>query len=142
MNAWGRTPTVYLAGSSAETERIERWASKLREAGVTPLCSWITAVAQSGGNPRDAPTKQRRLWAASNLTEVAQADAVWFLVPTYPAVTRGAWFEAGFAHAFAKQVLFSGDTKQSVFCALGAEYAEDEDAFQAVLGWVQAGGHV
>jgi hypothetical protein len=62
------------------------------------------------------------------LSEIDAADALWFLVPTSSAATRGAWFEAGYAYSNHKHLLFSGDTAQSVFCALGHEHTTDEQA--------------
>ena len=58
------------------------------------------------------------------------------LVPPVDAPTRGAWGESCYAHALARPLVFSGDTKQSVFCALGDEYESDEDAFSRALGLV------
>jgi nucleoside 2-deoxyribosyltransferase len=127
-----RSFAVYVAGS-AGVESIARVtaAIKLLQAnGFAVTCTWPEVVAQVGNaNPRDASTVERRGWSTQDLREIDDADAVWFLVPEPPLTTRGAWFEAGYAYASDKHLVFSGDTKQSVFCALGHECPGDITAF-------------
>jgi hypothetical protein len=130
-------PKVYVAASSAEIERAKRWRDRLRQAGVDAMASWIDSIEQAGAaNPDSWPPVQRRRVALECLSEAATALTVWFLVPpkAYPDLaTRGAWAEIGFAYGGARQLVFSGDTRQSVFCALGAEYSTDEEAFARIL---------
>lgn len=129
-------PRVYLAGASApgQMDRVSAWSSRLTESGADVVSTWPAHVAAAGsGNPRDAPTAQRRAWSGGDLRELGSAAVLWVLVPPAGVPTRGAWFEAGYAYAMAMAIVVSGDTKQSVFCALADEYQDDEDAFGMVL---------
>lgn len=135
-DALARSIRVYVAAAATETARVAAAIQLLREAGHVVTCTWpeVVAATPGGSNPRDASRHDRHGWSRQDLHEVCGAGVLWMLVPTLPAVTRGAWFEAGFAHACGKTLVFSGDTKQSVFCALGEEFADDMDAFKYITG--------
>lgn len=125
---------VYLAGSSGEIRRA-RTAYELLAAlpNVVVVSTWLDVIEKVGiANPSDASAAQRREWTVTDLAEVASADAVWFLVPSSSAPTRGAWAELGYAYALSKRILCSGATRQSIFCALGSEHAMDEGALEAI----------
>lgn len=130
---------VYVAASAApdQSDRVRAAIDALRAADITVTCTWpeIVAATPGGANPRAATDVDRAAWSAQDLKEIDAADAVWFLVPTPPATTRGAWFEVGYAHAKGKRVVFSGDTKQSVFCALGHEFVTDEAALLRLIAY-------
>lgn len=132
---------VYVAGSSAELNRVEHWTARLIAAGITVTSTWPANVRAVGSaNPRDATREQRAAWAMTCLRQVATAQLVWFLVPAVTAPTRGAWIEVGFmrglVHGVTRAVciISSGDTLQSIFCALGDEHETDEAAFAAIVG--------
>lgn len=137
---------VYVAGSSAELDRARTWRDRLVSAGVEVVSTWIeTVIAVGDANPREATTNARRVWSEDDLAQVSIADVFWLLAPEQP--TRGAWVELGFAHAtrlvepdarMAIRVIISGDTRQSIFCALGEEYATDEEAFAAIVEMARA----
>lgn len=125
---------MYLAASALEIARAKRVAKALSDGGVDPVATWISNVEAVGlDNPSDATKRNRYRWSASDLTEVSTCDVVLMLVPSPEAATRGAWFEMGFAFGCAKVLMFSGDTKQSVFCALGEEHDTDAEAVTAIL---------
>lgn len=125
---------VYLAGSALELHRARDCHSRLVQADITVVSTWIANIERVGSsNPRDATVSQRAAWAVNCLNEVARADIVWLLVPPTDQPTRGAWAEIGYAYGGAKTLIASGDTKQSIFCALTQEYERDEDAFAAVV---------
>lgn len=122
---------VYVAGSSAEMERAKSASIWLMNHGFAVVSTWIQSIEcnQNGiPNPRNAFTAQRRTWSEVDLEEVRSADLIWFLVPGPKYTTRGAWLEAGFSIALDKVIVFSGDTKSSIFCALGKEFDDDQDA--------------
>jgi hypothetical protein len=122
---------VYVAAGSGDVEaaRVAAAIATLRSQGFIVTSTWPDVVAANGGgNPRNASHEQRRGWTTQDLNEIDAADAIWFLVPSPPSTTRGAWFEAGYAYSEKKHLLFSGDTKQSVFCALGIEFETDAAA--------------
>ena len=134
---------LYLAASSADIDRAKRWHQKLVAAGVEVVSTWISVVAQvDDANPRDASRRQRLDWSADDLAQVASASVLWFLVPPLDKPTRGAWIEFGYAVAathvepdprMRTRLVCSGDTKQSIFCALGEEFEADDDAFARIL---------
>lgn len=123
---------VYVAASAGgdSYQRVTAAIAALCDAGIHVTCTWPQVVANTpgGANPRDATHTARRGWSTQDLNEIDAAHALWFLVPTLPATTRGAWFEAGYAYSERKHIVFSGDTKQSVFCALGYEFETDAQA--------------
>jgi nucleoside 2-deoxyribosyltransferase len=127
---------VYVAASAAPESKLRvDWAvASLKRAGFVVTCTWPEVVASVGeSNPRDASHVDRRSWAIQDLDEVDDADVLWFLVPS-PGATAGAWYEAGYAYDAGKHLVFSGDTKQSVFCSLGHEFGTDEEA----LGFIKS----
>lgn len=133
---------VYVAASAspAESARVAVALTRLRASGFVVTCTWPGIVAAVGdANPADASCVERSGWASQDLREVADADVLWFLVPD-GVTTRGAWLEAGYAHAHGKHLVFSGpNTHQSVFCALGEEFDSDESAL-VHLKIIAAGG--
>ena len=126
---------VYLAGSSMDMDRAREWYGRLIQAGVTVTSTWIENITRVGqANPRDASDAQRRGSAIGCMIEISAARAIWFLVPASDRPTRGGWSELTAAWGFGKHIVCSGDTKQSIMCALGDEFESDEDAFRHVVG--------
>lgn len=124
---------VYVSASSAEIDRAELWMGRLSMAGLNVTSTWARVIRDVGSaNPRDATREQRKQWSDVDLGEVRACDLLWFLVPALDKPTRGAWLEVGFADAAGKLLVFSGDTKQSIFCATGDEYEDDIDAFATI----------
>ena len=122
---------VYVAAAATPSAaaRVAATIAALRADGFVVTCTWPETVAVVGSaNPRDASDADRRGWSTQDLNEIDAARAVLFLVPEPPEATRGAWFEAGYSYSERKHLVFSGDTKQSVFCALGREFATDAAA--------------
>lgn len=133
---------LYLAASSAEIDRARHWRDRCVAAGIEVVSTWIESVLRVGeSNPREASRDQRSVWARTCLQEIEtlhREDAFWFLWPTVKTETGalvelgymlGAWCQPGPRH----RIIISGDTKRSIFCALGREYATDESAFVAIL---------
>ena len=133
---------LYLAASSAELDRARLWRDRCVSAGIEVVSTWIESVLRVGAsNPRDASRDQRTVWARTCLDEIERLrreDAFWLLWPTVKTETGalielgymlGAWCQPGPWH----HILISGDTKRSIFCALGREYATDEEAFAAIV---------
>lgn len=128
-----RALRVYLAASTAELHRARAAVEALGAAGIDVRASWLENVERVGvANPTDVPALQRRIWSDTCLDELDDCDLLWFLVPPSFTPTRGAWVEAGYAHALGKRLVFSGTTRQSIFCALGTEFALDSDALAAI----------
>lgn len=136
-----RIDGVYISASSADIKRVEGWTDRLGLAGITVVSTWPAVIAASGAdaNPRNATRMERLQWSNQDLAEVMKCDLVWFLMPSTDTPTRGAWLEVGYAHAKGKALVFSGDTKQSVFGAIGPEFDEDIDAFATICRMVCEG---
>jgi nucleoside 2-deoxyribosyltransferase len=131
-------PMIYLAGSSTDLARVTHWRDRLVAAGITVGSSWLDVVVKVGSaNPRAASCAERHEWSVADLAEIRECDALWFLVPAVDNPTRGAWLELGYAAALDRWIICSGDTKQSIFAALGLECERDEDAFAAVKAWAE-----
>src|SRR4051812_33663234 len=125
---------VYIAASPSDLERVDHWTARLAAAGIVVVSTWPAVVRAAGaGNPRDATKEQRASWAAADLLEVGGADLVWLLVPAKPSF--GAGFECGYAsHGPVRAGLVSsGDTRSSIFTALGHEFDTDEEAFAWIV---------
>lgn len=130
---------VYVAAASSDTLRVHAAIGQLRGAGIEITCTWPNVIAKVGdANPIWATRGERHGWCVQDLVEVNAADVVLFLVPTRGIPTRGAWWEASYGYAIGKDVVFAGDTKQSVFCALGEEFASDQGAIDHVIGVAEA----
>lgn len=124
---------VYVAGASAEIERAERVIAALRERGISVTSSWPESVREYGANPREASNEERLGWASDCLTDVRVADVLLVLVPRSPATTIGAWVELGYAVHADLPIVLAGDSRQTVFGALGDECENDEDAIERVV---------
>jgi hypothetical protein len=124
---------VYIAAASTTEEiaRVKKWSEiAIRDGLITPIQTWPEEIAKVGSaNPRDASKEDRLKWGNQDLAEAAASDLVWFLVPVTNAPGRGGYYESGYKTALRHQVVYSGDTKQSVFCAQGMEFPSDELAY-------------
>lgn len=126
------TLRVYVAGSSAELDRVTYWMDHLEAVGVEVVYRWPSEIEAVGEpNPQWASTLARTQWATRDLAAVEDADLVWVLTPS-DSPARGAYFEAGFAMAWDIPLVFSGETKQSIFSSLGTEFDSDAGAFSYV----------
>lgn len=131
---------IYVAAASADMDRVREWSDRLKLAGLTVTGTWLEVIATVGdANPRDASQVQRCEWSMADLGQVRDADLVWFMVPPASMSTRGGWLEVGFAEALEKVIVFSGDTKQSIFCAIGGEFDRDGDAFAHICKLAREG---
>lgn len=98
---------VYIAGSSKEITRAERWGSELRAYDIEVVSTWPEVIRKVGkANPADATIAQYREWAKRDLDEVKRANVFWLLLPEGD--TIGAWVELGHAHANDKMIVMSG----------------------------------
>lgn len=125
--------SVYVAASSAEISRALAVTSVLRQRGVTVVSTWPEVIMQVGeANPRGATVAQRRAWSGGCLQEVAACDVLLLLAPVDDH-GRGAYWEAGAAHAQRKGLVVSGDSLQSVFGAQAVEFRTDAEAIAHVV---------
>ncbi len=142
---------IYIACSSKEIDRAEKWMQKCRENGIGVVCSWPANIRRVGvPNPTTASREERARWSMQNLNELVSAEQFWILMPEGP-VSFGAAFELGFAVREAilyneaqrkeraypedqvRPIYASGNTKLSVFTSLVTEFATDEEAFEQIV---------
>lgn len=122
--------SIYLAGSSDEVGRAAYWKERLIGVGFEVTSSWPEAVRAAGtANPDDSDT--RWTLAQNCKSELFGSDFLWVLVPI-DAPGRGAYYEAGYADAHHIETVFSGTTKQSIFCSQGQEFTTDDEAFSYI----------
>lgn len=125
---------IYIAASSTDLERVDRCASLAHAAGLLVVSTWPVTVRKVGNaNPRDAVRSDRIRWSMDDLAELQLADIVWLLVPPADKPTRGAWIEIGYAIHAGKGLVCSGDTRQSIFTSLGAEFDTDDAALAFLI---------
>lgn len=122
---------IYIAASShpLEIARAKSVRERLIARGHVITSTWIENVEAVGAaNPRNASKRERSVWMRRCLDEVCASDALLFLVPPLDRPTRGAWMELDRAIAKCREVVCSGDTLQSIGCALGLETDSDDEA--------------
>lgn len=119
---------IYLAASSRELERAKHWAERLEREGFELTAKWWEDVeAEVDANPTDHDARIK--YARKDVFAVARADFLWLLVPPHGVHSHGAFLEYGLALGGEARRVASGDTKRSIFLALGEEFETDEEAF-------------
>lgn len=143
MSGWIKPHRIYIAGASSEMERAVAARDWLTKAGLEVVSTWTDVVAAVGdANPASATPADRRAWSVTDLEQVGKCDLLWFLVPPRETPTRGGWLEVGYARAGRKILLFSGDCSQSIFCALGTECQNDQEAMAHIAYLAREGAFV
>ncbi len=139
---------VYVAAASNEIERAELWMARLRQVGITVVSTWAENIRKVGAaNPMNVTREQRAVWAKGCLSEVSDANVLWFLLPPKGVYTDGAPTEFGYALLFgaiaqeARQAGVEGapnfriavsGTERSIFTSLALHYASDDAAFEDI----------
>lgn len=122
---------IYIAGASAEIERVERAIRLARLAGFQVTVDWPAEAREVGAaNPVGATDEQRRHWTERLVSGVDAAKIVWLLYPTRP--SAGCWVEFGRAQAKGIYTIVSG-RGDSIFRASATEQADDDDDGLAML---------
>ncbi len=123
---------IYIAGASKEPERVRRWMSAARTAGLVITLDWLAVIEAVGHANEGLSDEDRTKYAVDDWRAVREADLVWLLAPENP--STGAWVELGLALAGQIEVIVSGPARhRSIFAALATEYDHDEDAFAAIV---------
>lgn len=119
---------VYVAGSSAQLDRVKSVMVQLRALGHKVTHDWPSLVEAVGtANPPDAELNQRRAWATEDLDGVYEADVLWLLMPANEP-SFGAGVEFGYALARGLPIVVSGCHSASIFTALAVCYDRDDQA--------------
>lgn len=97
---------VYVAGASAEPERV-RWAMDAVEAeGWEVAFDWLARIDEEGAANAGLDPQQRYRAAIDCDLGVLMADAFWLLAPEAP--SAGAWWELCRAYERVPHVVVSG----------------------------------
>lgn len=139
------SPSVYVAASSAEIERAEKWIQALRERGLCVTSTWPESIRRvqaeralsstlEASNPHQATVEERRVWALENIHRISEAQYFWLLVPEAVTPSQGAYFEFGVARSLRRPSIASGGDQRFVFTALADRlFDRDEDAFEYLV---------
>ncbi len=122
----GRTMKVYVAGSSAEMEDVERFMNALRAEKIEITCDWPAAIRAAGdANPADDAIREKA--ANEDLDGVESADIFWLMVPAQKG-SAGAWVELGYAIARDMRIVISGEFRKCIFTSLADEMFDTHEA--------------
>ena len=109
--------TIYLAGASADIDRVETLRDELIAAGHSISHDW-TADVRALGNANHGLTREQREHAADSCLAGVRACSVFvLLMPPNTIGTIGAWVEYGFALGERKRVIVVDDDERSVMTA-------------------------
>lgn len=125
---------VYVAGSSKELGRVKAAIQLLRDYGHEVTHDWPALVEQVGSANPDVDDDTRARWAWADLRGVADAKALWLLVPAVDG--GGAYFESGYLlgmqmnEGFGDRLMVaSGACHKSIFTSLfNNTFASDLEA--------------
>lgn len=106
---------IYLAGPSAEIERVKEAAAVLHARGHDVIGRWWLAVeaARRDGYASDAdlPLGRRVEAVRGNAAAIRDADVVIALTNTGGGMSTGVAWEVGFAEGIGTNVVMVGDTR-------------------------------
>lgn len=133
------TLRVYVAGSSAEPQRVRAAMDAARGAGCELTEDWLAAMEEAGTANEGLTHEQRRRYALADLRGLEAADVLWVLAPETHSI--GVWVELGYAlagrawGAMPGGIVVSGPASaRSIFCALAdRECPTDAAGLAAVL---------
>lgn len=135
---------IYVAASSAEIERAEKWSHALRGEGITVTSVWPETIRRvqrerqmkttnEASNPPQATVADRRKWSLENVTQIKASELFWLLVPGPENPSQGAYWEHAFAWSERKITVASGGDQRFVFTSLSQILCdEDEQAFDLI----------
>lgn len=94
---------VYIAGASADIERVERFMEGVRNlGGVAITYDWTKAVRLHGSQGDELTAAQRRAYADADRRGIRAAEIVVILVSPYK--SEGCAWELGYAQALVDMV--------------------------------------
>ncbi len=106
---------IYLAGPSAEIERVKKGAAELCARGHDVIGRWwhdVEAARRDGyASDADLPLGRRVKAAKGNAAAIRDADVVIALTLTGGGLSAGVAWEIGFAEGIGTIVVVVGDTR-------------------------------
>jgi hypothetical protein len=123
---------VYIAGASAEPERVRAAMGCARAAGLDVTFDWLAMIEAAGAANEGLDDEQRKLASRLGLCAVEAADIVWLLAPEAPSC--GVWVELGYALGHGISVIVSGRARvRCIFAALATEFDDDDRALEHIV---------
>lgn len=128
---------VYLAASSRERERARHWLDALSAHPHLRLAhDWLAHIEAEHRPDHAIPLAEQLDYALGDLSGIERCDVVWLLAPM--TVTKGAWFECGFAYGLKRANgtpgwLVSGDAASCIFASLADQLVRSDGEAFALL---------
>lgn len=88
---------IYIAGASAEPERVQRAMDAARQLGYEVTLDWLAVIKAVGAANDGLSVGERQKYALADLGAIYRADVFWLLAPEN--ASTGAWVELGYAIA-------------------------------------------
>lgn len=141
--------SIYVAASSTEIERAEKWIAALRGQGITVTSVWPETIRRvqkeramkttnEASNPKQATVADHRTWSMENVSQIDKSDLFWLLVPAPENPSQGAYFEFACAWKAHKLTIASGGDQRFVFTSLAQILVEeDQSAYELILAIYQ-----
>ncbi len=137
------TTGVYLAGASAEAERVRMWAKALELTGSAHVTMhWFEGAEQWSGQDSRLPLLDQRDIASKNWEAIRRSQIIWYFSPLN--MSEGASIELGMAlahnwHFSGMRSVVSGATfNRCLYSSMATvRMAEDAQAFMCVRKWLQ-----
>jgi hypothetical protein len=135
---------IYLAGASAEFERVKYWADAITEtkrAGIT--FRWFDRAHEWTGQDHLLARDLRRMHAHADMRAIRAARVFWLLAPTLVNPGSGAYTELGLAlmhrhHMVAHPWIVVSGEQRGIFSADADECCSDDAAgFRAVVARIE-----
>ena len=128
------TPIVFVAGASAEPDRV-RWAmEQVLAHGWILAHDWLDDIKRCGVPDEELSRTMRQNTSIYLHDRIQNADALWLLAPEEP--STGAWVELGLAIAEATRreraggrdlhiVISGSECDRCIYASLGLGYGND-----------------
>lgn len=118
---------VYVAGASAELDRVAKYIAVLREAGIEITHDWTKSVADNGGpaNDQNIPKARRAAIASADILGVQAADHLWLITPENQSL--GCWVELGAAVTDPEKTVIVSGPWRSIFQDMADHQFTDHD---------------
>lgn len=137
---------IYVAGSSKEIPRVQKWIAAVRAAGYVVTCDWTVPMLEFQAMGREPTAQEATFYANQDADGVIGADYVWVLRPT--TASTGLHTELGITIGWNRalercsvteerlRVIASGGDERNIFAYLADKiFATDEEAFEHLTNW-------
>jgi len=127
---------IYVAASSREVNRVRAAYAAVAASGWTLTHDWLTPLLANldrGVRDTDLSRDDMVRYACADLDAIARADVLWVLAPRE--LTKGAWFETGYAYGIGVPIVVSGGCP-SLFLSLADHVLDDDEDAPGAIGTI------